>query len=229
MEYPGANNKSIRTKVIIGTCGVVALLLLIAVGYLIVKISQNQPQEVVYTSNSSQQDSGNGLALGTADTSANNGTNSVNLQGLTNSNSSSNSSVGAQAPQALPAPSSSTPLPKPVRSQTLPNGLKIDEYVYGTGERATKAGDTIAVHYIGYLTTGQAFDTSLQGDKKPFAFILGSGKVIPGWDIGLQDMHVGAVRRLTIPPALAYGAKGSPPAIGPNATLVFDVQLMGIQ
>lgn len=227
MEYPGANNKSIRTKVIIGTCGVVALLLLIAVGYLIVKISQNQPQEVVYTSNSSQQDSGNGLALGTADTSANNGTNSVNLQGLTNS--SPNSSAGAQTPQALPAPSSSTPLPKPVRSQTLPNGLKIDEYVYGTGERATKAGDTIAVHYIGYLTTGQAFDTSLQGDKKPFAFMLGSGKVIPGWDIGLQDMHVGAVRRLTIPPALAYGAKGSPPAIGPNATLVFDVQLMGIQ
>lgn len=227
MEYPGANNKSIRTKVIIGTCGVVALLLLIAVGYLIVKISQNQPQEVVYTSNSSQQDSGNGLALGTADTGANNGTNSVNLQGLTNS--SPNSSAGTQSPQALPAPSSSTPLPKPVRSQTLPNGLKIDEYVYGTGERATKAGDTIAVHYIGYLTTGQAFDTSLQGDKKPFAFILGSGKVIPGWDIGLQDMRVGSVRRLTIPPALAYGAKGSPPAIGPNATLVFDVQLMGIQ
>lgn len=227
MEYPGVNNKSIRTKVIIGACGVVALLLLIAVGYLIVKISQNQPQEVVYTSNSNQQDSGNGLALGTADTSANNGTNSVNLQGLTNSNASPNSS--AQAPQALPAPSSSTPLPKPVRSQTQPSGLKIDEYVYGTGERATKAGDTIAVHYIGYLTTGQAFDTSLQGDKKPFAFALGSGKVIPGWDIGLQDMHVGAVRRLTIPPALAYGAKGSPPSIGPNATLVFDVQLMGIQ
>ena len=90
-------------------------------------------------------------------------------------------------------------------------------------------GDTIAVHYIGYLPDGKVFDTSLKGDKKPFAFKLGAGQVIQGWDIGLQDMKVGAVRRLSIPASLAYGAQGVSGAIPPNTPLVFDVQLMGIQ
>ena len=103
----------------------------------------------------------------------------------------------------------------------MPNGLKIDEYNSGQGSQTTKVGDTIAVHYIGYLPDGSVFDTSLKGSKQPFAFKLGAGQVIPGWDIGLQDMKIGAVRRLTIPAALAYGAAGYPPTIPPNATLIF--------
>jgi FKBP-type peptidyl-prolyl cis-trans isomerase len=90
-------------------------------------------------------------------------------------------------------------------------------------------GDTIAVQYIGYFEDGRVFDTSLKGEKKPFVFKLGAGQVIAGWDIGLQDMKQGAMRRLYVSAALAYGVRGVGNTIPPNTNLIFDVQLITIQ
>jgi len=224
--------KSILIKVGIGLGILGVITMIVAVGWLIVKVTQDAPQTTTAVSSTPKTDNGNGLSLGDASNSGIN--NDIALQGITQSGSSSSqvqTNQQAQPPRSIPAPGvAPTPQdPKPVRSQSLPNGLKIDEYVYGTGDRASKQGDTIAVHYVGYLTNGQVFDTSLKGEKKPFAFKLGAGQVIQGWDIGLQDMHVNAVRRLTIPATLAYGIKGYPPTIPPNATLIFDVQLIGLQ
>lgn len=229
--------KSILIKVGIGFGVFAVIAMLGAVGYLIVKVTQDGAQTVANTSNaSSQKPDANGLSLGDASSASGSGTNNdVALQGVGGSSQGQSSAQGGSTqssqPQSIPAPGTAPTSsdPKPVRSQTLPNGLKIDEYVYGTGDKATASGNNVAVQYVGYLTNGQVFDTSLKGEKKPFVFKLGAGSVIPGWDIGLQDMHVGAVRRLTIPASLAYGAKGSPPSIPPNATLIFDVQLVAIQ
>ncbi len=232
MYGPQKESKSVLFKLGV-VLGVVAIIVMLgAVGWLIVKVTQTQSQPTAYSDESSKKDNGTGISLGDAKSNAT--SNDISLQDLTqpNSGSGQSSTQGSSGPQqGLPVPGSAdtAQTPKPVRSQNLPNGLKIDEYTYGAGDRATKFGDTIAVHYVGYLTNGQVFDTSLKGEKKPFAFKLGAGSVIQGWDIGLQDMHVGAVRRLTIPAALAYGAKGYPPTIPPNSTLIFDVQLMGMQ
>lgn len=89
-------------------------------------------------------------------------------------------------------------------------------------------GNTVSVHYTGFLETGQIFDTSRKGDGVPFVFPLGQGKVIPGWEKGIQGMCVGEKRKLTIPPSLAYGKTGFPPRIPGDATLVFDVELVAI-
>ena len=103
------------------------------------------------------------------------------------------------------------------------------------GERATAAaGDVVVVHYTGMLENGTVFDTSREprpGGKpfaEPFVFQLGSGQVIPGWDVGLAGMTVGESRRLVIPPDLAYGERGAGDVIPPDATLVFDVELIGV-
>jgi len=90
-----------------------------------------------------------------------------------------------------------------------------------------QAGQTVAVHYTGWLTNGRQFDTSR--NAQPFAFPLGQGRVIKGWDEGLATMKVGGKRRLIVPPALGYGAQGFPPVIPGNATLIFDVELVGIR
>jgi peptidylprolyl isomerase len=96
------------------------------------------------------------------------------------------------------------------------------------GDGATpQAGQTVTVHYTGWLTNGRQFDTSR--NAQPFAFPLGQGRVIRGWDEGLATMKVGGKRRLIIPPALGYGAQGFPPVIPGNATLIFDVELVGIR
>jgi len=105
-------------------------------------------------------------------------------------------------------------------------GLVIDEVAAGTGAVAT-AGSRVKVHYTGTLTDGKKFDSSLDRGK-PFEFVLGRGQVIKGWDEGVAGMKVGGKRKLTIPPELGYGAKGFPGAIPPNATLVFDVELLGV-
>lgn len=104
--------------------------------------------------------------------------------------------------------------------------LKTEDLVVGTGAVA-ESGKTIKVHYTGTLTDGTKFDSS-RDRNEPFQFTLGSGQVIRGWDQGIAGMKVGGRRKLTIPPSLAYGAAGAPPAIPPNATLVFDVELLAV-
>jgi peptidylprolyl isomerase len=106
-----------------------------------------------------------------------------------------------------------------------PKTLVIHEIVKGTGAEA-KSGSSVSVNYVGALyTNGKIFDASWKR-KEPFTFTLGQGQVIPGWDQGVAGMRVGGRRELIIPSALAYGAKGSPPSIPPNATLIFVVDLL---
>jgi FKBP-type peptidyl-prolyl cis-trans isomerase len=106
--------------------------------------------------------------------------------------------------------------------------LMIEEVKVGDGALATK-GKTVSVHYTGKLTNGTKFDSSLDRGQ-PIEFVLGSGMVIKGWDQGIDGMKVGGKRKLTIPPELAYGARGTPGGpIPPNATLVFDVELVGVK
>jgi FKBP-type peptidyl-prolyl cis-trans isomerase FkpA len=104
--------------------------------------------------------------------------------------------------------------------------MKIDSITSGNGA-SPKAGDTVTVHYTGWLTDGTKFDSSVDREE-PFAFVLGTGQVIQGWDNDVATMRVGDKARLTIPPELAYGEQGYPGAIPPNATLIFEVELLSI-
>jgi peptidylprolyl isomerase len=109
-----------------------------------------------------------------------------------------------------------------------PTELVTEDLVVGDGP-AAKAGDDVEVQYVGVdYETGEQFDASWDNGQ-PFSFKLGAGQVIPGWDQGVEGMKVGGRRMLTIPPDLAYGPAGSPPAIGPNATLVFVVDLLDVK
>jgi peptidylprolyl isomerase len=110
---------------------------------------------------------------------------------------------------------------------TTPSGLKYVDLEVGTGAMP-KRGQTVIVHYTGWLTNGKKFDSSVDRNQ-PFPFALGRGEVIKGWDEGVATMRVGGKRKLTIPPGLAYGAQGYPGAIPPNATLIFEVQLLRIR
>lgn len=104
--------------------------------------------------------------------------------------------------------------------------LQIEHLVRGTGA-APKQGDAVTVHYTGWLTDGRKFDSSRDRDE-PFTFALGLRQVIGGWDQGVAAMKIGDKVKLTIPPHLGYGARGFPGAIPPNATLVFEVELLSI-
>jgi FKBP-type peptidyl-prolyl cis-trans isomerase len=104
--------------------------------------------------------------------------------------------------------------------------LKVEDLVEGTGAEA-KSGDNVTVHYTGWLTDGTKFDSSLDAGQ-PFQFALGAGMVIPGWDQGVEGMKVGGKRKLTIPPSLGYGEQGAGGVIPPNATLVFEVELISV-
>jgi len=105
--------------------------------------------------------------------------------------------------------------------------LQIEELITGTGAQP-KTGDTIVVHYTGWLTDGKKFDSSVDRGQ-PFSFNLGAGQVIRGWDEGFAGMLVGGKRKLTIPPDMGYGTRGAGGAIPPNATLIFEVELLGVK
>jgi FKBP-type peptidyl-prolyl cis-trans isomerase len=105
--------------------------------------------------------------------------------------------------------------------------LIIEDLVVGNGATA-QAGQSVVVHYTGWLTNGQKFDSSVDRND-PFDFRLGAGQVIPGWDQGVAGMQVGGKRKLTIPPNLAYGSRGAGGVIPPNATLVFEVELLAVR
>ncbi len=114
---------------------------------------------------------------------------------------------------------------------TLPNGIRIIDEAVGEGAEPAK-GQRVSVHYTGWLDQGGApgrkFDSS-RDRGQPFSFTLGAGEVISGWDIGVATMRVGGRRRLVLPPEHAYGARGAGGVIPPNATLIFDVELLGVR
>lgn len=111
-------------------------------------------------------------------------------------------------------------------SVTTESGLGIEDLVVGDGD-AAEAGQYVMVHYTGWLANGSKFDSSLDRDE-PFEFALGAGQVIAGWDEGVQGMRIGGRRKLTIPPQLGYGVRGAGGVIPPNATLIFEVDLLAI-
>ncbi|MFL5321121.1 MAG: FKBP-type peptidyl-prolyl cis-trans isomerase [Myxococcaceae bacterium] len=104
--------------------------------------------------------------------------------------------------------------------------LQIDDIKVGTGAEAV-SGKSVTVHYTGTLTNGKKFDSS-KDHGEPFTFKLGAGMVIQGWDQGVAGMKVGGVRKLTVPPEMGYGARGFPPVIPGNSTLVFEVELLKV-
>lgn len=132
------------------------------------------------------------------------------------------------APAAAPVSTNLEEEPMPVPAGEAPVDLVVEDIVKGEG-KAAKAGDLLSVQYTGIsFSTGEKFDASWDRGAQPFQFPLGAGQVIPGWDEGIVGMKEGGRRQLTIPPDLAYGATGSPPAIGPDETLIFVVDLVEI-
>jgi FKBP-type peptidyl-prolyl cis-trans isomerase FkpA len=104
--------------------------------------------------------------------------------------------------------------------------LKIEKLKSGQG-RVPRKGETVTVHYTGWLTNGTKFDSSVDRNE-PFSFVLGGGQVIAGWDEGVAQMNAGDKVKLTIPPELAYGQEGYPGAIPPDSTLIFEIELLSI-
>ncbi len=120
------------------------------------------------------------------------------------------------------------PMTACAKGRKMKDGLIINDVKVGTGAVA-KAGETVTVQYTGWLMNGKKFDSS-KDRNEPFTFQLGAGQVIPGWDEGVAGMKVGGTRILVIPPALGYGAQGTPGGpIPPNATLKFEVELLGVK
>jgi FKBP-type peptidyl-prolyl cis-trans isomerase len=188
-----------------------------------------------------------GANSSTSATSATSGTSSTSSTPATSGSGEAATSARSSTPVAAGTPSGSAPAtapstpaaavapegaasdqaPNPARLHRLASGLVYEDIVVGDGKMADP-GLTAIVHYTGWLKNGTKFDSSLDRDQ-PFRFEIGAGQVIRGWDEGVKGMRVGGKRRLTIPPDLGYGAAGAGGVIPPNATLVFDVQLLGVQ
>lgn len=113
------------------------------------------------------------------------------------------------------------------KAMTTPSGLKYEDIVVGTGE-SPRSGQNVTVHYTGWLEDGTKFDSSVDRGE-PFVFPIGANRVIKGWDEGVMTMKIGGKRKLVIPPDLGYGARGAGGVIPPNATLVFEVELLGVK
>ena len=149
------------------------------------------------------------------------------------SDSSSSESTASTSSESHSSESSST-AKKTKPKVTVPKGappkkLEIKEIEEGSGAEA-KSGDEVSVQYLGVgYESGKEFDSSWSRNAEPFTFGLGAGQVIPGWDQGVEGMKVGGRRELIIPPELAYGEAGSPPAIGPNETLIFVIDLLAVK
>ena len=129
-------------------------------------------------------------------------------------------------PGSAGATTTSSPMKVNGSPTTTPSGLQYSDIVVGTGATAAP-GNTVKVHYSGFLTSGEKFDSS-RDRGQPFSFSLGAGQVIKGWDEGVAGMKTGGQRQLRIPPQLGYGAAGAGGAIPPNATLIFDVELLDV-
>ena len=143
--------------------------------------------------------------------------------------------AGSAASSGSPDPSADSLVPmtttingKTVPLKFMPGGLKYYDTVVGTGA-TPKTGQTASMRYTGTLLDGTKFDSSYDRGTAPFDFRIGTGQVIPGWDEGVATMKVGGKRRLVIPSTLAYGSNPPSPAIPPDATLVFDVELVGVK
>jgi peptidylprolyl isomerase len=130
-------------------------------------------------------------------------------------------------PATATRPNTNAPTKVTGEGTKTPDGLQYWDIKAGTGPTAMR-GQKVNVHYTGWLTTGKKFDSSVDAGK-PFSFTLGAGEVIKGWDEGVAGMKVGGQRQLRIPPDLAYGPRGAAGVIPPNATLIFDVQLLGVK
>jgi FKBP-type peptidyl-prolyl cis-trans isomerase len=146
-----------------------------------------------------------------------------------------NSTMGTTQPAVPTGPAKGGPVaadskagnPQGEKIVTTATGLQYVDQVIGTGAEA-KPGMNVSVHYTGWLTNGTKFDSS-KDRGQPFEFPLGMGRVIRGWDEGVAGMKIGGKRKLTIPSELGYGARGAGGAIPPNATLVFEVELLGVK
>jgi peptidylprolyl isomerase len=144
------------------------------------------------------------------------------IAGCGGGSDSSSSTASAPAESLSKEPVVEVPAAEP------PKQLETKELIEGTGAEA-KAGDTVTVQYVGVgYESEEKFDASWDRGE-PFTFTLGAGEVIPGWDQGIAGMKVKGRRELIIPPELAYGPEGSPPAIGPNETLIFVVDLLAVK